>query len=277
MQATLRGATGGTELSGINNAGDIVGAYFDSTGHSHGFIASTGTISFVPLAYSPDTASTIIYAAEYGTLPDPTETFKLIGFTTPQYTYGQQIGVIDPAIYAYESLGATLASGASHFQNTYVEELKAVGCGNIFKEKASGAKARGVKFGRRLAEGAVQADLARSYGVSQATMIRARTDDGRKRDQLSFLESIYTASGSFGSPTNVDLIARGAVYGQMLASPRQGDSNLRCRRSCRRRRSAHPPITRPARTRDRAVRDHGMVLSPAMPRSRPDAMPASRA
>jgi len=48
------------------------------------------------------------------------------------------------------------------------------------------AKARGVKFGRpptltvhqrkeaiqRLAEGAVQADLARSYGVSQATISR---------------------------------------------------------------------------------------------------------
>jgi len=51
---------------------------------------------------------------------------------------------------------------------------------------ASGAKARGVRFGRplklaahqrqesiqRLAEGAVQADLARSYGVSQATISR---------------------------------------------------------------------------------------------------------
>ncbi len=35
-------------------------------------------------------------------------------------------------------------------------------------------------------------------------------------DQLSFFESIYTASGSFGSPTNVDLIGLGAVYGQML-------------------------------------------------------------
>jgi hypothetical protein len=50
---------------------------------------------------------------------------------------------------------------------------------------AASAKARGVKFGRpgqadhqrqealqRLADGAVQADLARSYGVSEATISR---------------------------------------------------------------------------------------------------------
>src|SRR5262245_5658802 len=34
-------------------------------------------------------------------------------------------------------------------------------------------------------------------------------------DQLNLFESIYTASESFGSPTNVDLIARGAVYGML--------------------------------------------------------------
>jgi probable HAF family extracellular repeat protein len=124
---------GRTELSGINNVGDIVGTYFDSAGHPHGFIASTGTISFAPLAYSPDAASTIVYAAEYGTLPNPTETFGLIGFTTPQYAYGQQIGVIDPVIYAYQALGAALASG-SHFQNTYGPT--AIASDNVFVTNA---------------------------------------------------------------------------------------------------------------------------------------------
>jgi len=189
MQATLRGATGGTELNGINNAGDIVGAYFDSTGHSHGFITSTGTISFVPLAYSPDTASTIVYAAEYGSPPDPTETFKLIGFTTPQYAYGQQIGVIDPVIYAYEALGSALASDASHFQNTY-------GPTAIASDGAFVTNAYTDVFGHPGTPAQLQHFV----------------------DQLSFLESIYTASGSFRSPTNVDLIARGAVYGQMLGA-----------------------------------------------------------
>ncbi len=35
-------------------------------------------------------------------------------------------------------------------------------------------------------------------------------------DQLNFYEGLYTASGVFGNASNVDLLARGAVYGQML-------------------------------------------------------------
>ena len=35
-------------------------------------------------------------------------------------------------------------------------------------------------------------------------------------DQLNFFEDLYTAAGVFGSPANVDLLARGAIYGQML-------------------------------------------------------------
>ena len=35
-------------------------------------------------------------------------------------------------------------------------------------------------------------------------------------DQLNFYEGIYTAAGVFGDASNVDLLARGAVYGQML-------------------------------------------------------------
>jgi probable HAF family extracellular repeat protein len=181
--------TGGTQLNGINNSGEIVGSYTDSAGNSHGFVATTGTISYTPLAYSPDAASTIVYANEYGKTPDPTETFKLIAFTTPQYAYGQQIGVIDPAIYAYESLGATLASGASHFQNTYGPTV-------ISSDSAFVTNAYTDVFGQPGTPAQVQHFV----------------------DQLSFLESIYTASGSFGSPTNVDLIARGAVYGQMLGA-----------------------------------------------------------
>ena len=66
------------------------------------------------------------------------------------------------------------------------------------------AKARGVKFGRpvkltahqrqeaiqRLAEGAVQADLARSYGVSQATISRLAAWPAREEDEVKETASI---------------------------------------------------------------------------------------
>jgi hypothetical protein len=35
-------------------------------------------------------------------------------------------------------------------------------------------------------------------------------------DQLNYFEALYTAAGTFWSPSNIDLLARGAVYGQML-------------------------------------------------------------
>jgi len=35
-------------------------------------------------------------------------------------------------------------------------------------------------------------------------------------DQLNYYVGIYTAAGTFGSASNIDLLARGAVYGQML-------------------------------------------------------------
>jgi len=36
-------------------------------------------------------------------------------------------------------------------------------------------------------------------------------------DQLNFYKSIYTASGAFGTNANeIDLLARGAIYGQMI-------------------------------------------------------------
>jgi hypothetical protein len=34
--------------------------------------------------------------------------------------------------------------------------------------------------------------------------------------QLSFFENLYTAAGVVGNANNIDLLARGAIYGQML-------------------------------------------------------------
>ena len=41
-------------------------------------------------------------------------------------------------------------------------------------------------------------------------------------DQLNFFETLYTAAGTFGSASNIDLLARGAIYGQMLGIEHEG-------------------------------------------------------
>ena len=58
-----------------------------------------------PIGFSPQDAGSIVYAAEYGVTPSATELNVLNQFTAAQYAYGQQIGVMDPAIYAYQALG----------------------------------------------------------------------------------------------------------------------------------------------------------------------------
>jgi hypothetical protein len=105
------GVSGTITFTGINDWGQIVGNYQDSSGNSHGFLGN--------LAFSAATASTTVYTKEYGVAPNATELNGLIQFTTPQYAYGQHIGVLDPAAYAYEALGVALASTATLFQNTY--------------------------------------------------------------------------------------------------------------------------------------------------------------
>ena len=69
--------------------------------------------------FSSEDAANIVYAAEDGVPPSATELGVLNQFTAAQYAYGQQIGVMDPAIYAYQALGVALASTAAHFQNTF--------------------------------------------------------------------------------------------------------------------------------------------------------------
>ncbi len=72
-----------------------------------------------PEAFSADSASATVCSDEYDVVPDPVELGVLDGFTAQQFAYGQQVGVMDPEVYAYQALGAALASTASHFQNTF--------------------------------------------------------------------------------------------------------------------------------------------------------------
>ena len=60
------------------------------------------------IGFSPQDAGTIVYAAEYGVAPSATELNVLNQFTTAQYAYGQQIGVMDPAIMPISSWSRSL-------------------------------------------------------------------------------------------------------------------------------------------------------------------------
>src|SRR5262249_42472503 len=114
----------------------------------------------------------------------------LLQFIVPQYTYGQQIGVMDPTIYAYQSLGVALASTAEHFQNTF---------GTSRYSASSGGDVQFVVD----AYTSVFGHPGNAAGIQHFV------------EQLAHFESLYVDAG-FGNASNIELLARGAIYGQML-------------------------------------------------------------
>jgi hypothetical protein len=143
-------------------------------------LASTG--------FSPEDAASIVYAAEDGVPPSATELGVLNQFTTAQYAYGQQIGVMDPAIYAYQAVGVALASTAAHFQNTF----------GPFNPTYPASPAGDAQF---------VTDAYSSVFGHPGTSAQVQ----HFVDQLSFFETLYTAAGGFGTGSNIDLLSRGAI------------------------------------------------------------------
>jgi hypothetical protein len=143
--------------------------------------------------FSSEDAANIVYAAEDGVPPSATELGVLSQFTTAQYSYGQQIGVMDPAIYAYQAVGVALASTAAHFQNTF----------GPFNPTYPASPAGDARF--------VTDAYSNVFG-HPGTSAQVQ----HFVDQVSFFETLYTAAGGFGTAADIDLLARGAVYGQML-------------------------------------------------------------
>ena len=141
--------------------------------------------------FSPETAGMIVYTAEFGSTPSATELNILVQFTMPQYMHGQQIGVMDPTIYAYQSLGVALASTAEHFQNTFGP--------STYPASPSGD----IQF-------VVDAYTSVFSHPGNAAQVQQFVD------QLAYFEKLYVDAGMFGSASNIDLLARGAIYGQML-------------------------------------------------------------
>ena len=136
--------------------------------------------------FSPETAGTIVYTAEFGSAPSATELTILNQFTQAQFDFGQKIGVMDPSIYAFQALGVALASTATNFQNTFGPAV----------------------------DGDVQFVVDAYAGVFGHPGSGAQIQ--QFADQLNSFEALYTTAGTFGSASNIDLLARGAIYGQML-------------------------------------------------------------
>ena len=98
-----------------------------------------------------------------------------------------------PEVYAYQALGAALASTASHFQSTFGPSNPSYP-NSATGDAAFATDAYAHVFGHPGSSAQVQQFVS----------------------QLQFFESLYTAAGTFGNPGNIDLLARGAIYGQML-------------------------------------------------------------
>ena len=143
--------------------------------------------------FSPETAGTIAYTAEYGAAPTETELGVLVQFTTAQYAYGQHIGVMDPTVYAFESLGVALASTAQKFQNTFGPSNPKFPASTAGDEQFA-IDAYASVFGHSGNQDQIQHFV----------------------EQLYYFENLYKSAGVFGSAQNIDLLARGAIYGQML-------------------------------------------------------------
>jgi hypothetical protein len=138
-------------------------------------------------------AGTLVFEAFYGGTPPDPELSVLAQFAQNQYAYGQQIGVADPLIYAYQALGVTLASTGPQFLNT-------------FAPSSPGHPASPAGDTQFVVD-AYASVFSHAASQAQTQVFVA---------QLHFFENLYTSAGVYGDASNVDLLARGAVYGQML-------------------------------------------------------------
>ena len=136
------------------------------------------------------------YTKMYGVSPSAGELNNLVVFSTDQFNYASKIQVAYPLIYVYEALGAALASDSVVFKNNW-------GPSTIASDETFVSLA--------------YVDVFSHPGI--AAQIQHFVD------QINFLTGLYTASGAYGTDANIiDLLARGAIYGQMLSFASQATS-----------------------------------------------------
>lgn len=132
------------------------------------------------------------YQKMYGVAPSSAELNVLVQFNSAQYEYGVQIQVQDPIVYVYSALAQALSvqsdTGSTAFKSTW-------GPLAIPSDATFVTQAYADVFGTQGSAAQIQVFIG----------------------QINFYKSLYTASGAFGTDANqIDLLARGAIYGQML-------------------------------------------------------------
>jgi len=129
-----------------------------------------------------------IYQAMNSVLPLDSTLSNLISFSKVQYVWGTSVGLIDPAVGMCEALGLGLCESAGFF-------IRSLGPSVLQDDATFVSQAYEQAFG---------------FLPSQAQTTHFL-------DQLHYFDSFYTASGTYGTdPARIDLLARGAVYGQMV-------------------------------------------------------------
>jgi hypothetical protein len=160
----------------------------DIVAHIESLQFSDTTLPLVGPGVDYEGAGLAVYLAMTSSQPNDATIANLINFGTLQYNYGSSIGVSDPLIYMWQAFGQALTEVSNFFNSTY-------GPMTLPNDSTFVAEAYDAAFG--FAPGQAQID----HFVQQ----------------VDYFESIYTDSGAYGTDaTRIDLLARGAVYGQML-------------------------------------------------------------
>src|SRR5262249_36164858 len=145
----------------------------------------------LPLADNVVLPALTTYQKMYGVSPSSGELWVLKNFDAQQSLYGQSIGVQDAVVYMYSALGQALAdgsdTGSTAFKSTWGPLT--IASDTTFVTQA----------------------YINVFGTSGTA-----AQNQHFVDQLHFYESIYTASHAFGDANHIDLLARGAIYGQMI-------------------------------------------------------------
>jgi hypothetical protein len=132
------------------------------------------------------------YQKMYSLPPSSNELWILKEFDAAQSLYGQLIGVQDPTVYVYQALGAALADGSDTGSTAFKSKWGPLAIPN---DATFATQAYSDAFGAPGNSAQIQHFV----------------------DQVNFFKSLYTVSGAYGTDANhIDLLARGAIYGQML-------------------------------------------------------------